>query len=117
MRNKVDYLKGKLDMKKWLLALCIVMLPSTAMAKLIILSASYGVNCSAGLYGNQTANLRVPCQGQSSCTYTVVTRDIGDPAVGCAKTYEVYYTCNEISLNIKTLSAEANGKTLTLQCP
>lgn len=57
-----------------------------------VLSATYGLNCGAPL-GNQTSTLAAYCNGVNKCSYAIDYRRIGDPAVNCAKTYEVTYVC------------------------
>jgi len=59
-----------------------------------VLEASYGKNCNSGLYNNQLANLEDACNGRETCDYSVNHGVIGDPAVGCGKTYVYQYECD-----------------------
>ena len=82
-----------------------------------ITSASYGANCNDANEDNQLKNLASICDGKYSCQYKVNTNELGDPSVGCAKTYGVSYTCDGNPQEDITLEAEANGKTLNITCP
>lgn len=83
-----------------------------------IVQASYGANAFTGNIGNVTAHLSTACDGLSSCTYTISTAVVGDPAYGYKKTFEVYYTCSNSSVPYSaTIAAEADGKSVTLSCP
>lgn len=97
-----------------------------------ILSATYGNNCSTtdrNCTGNdkptntsspcvfQTYNIKRKCEGKDVCSFTVDVNQIGDPARGCQKTFEVEYRCPNTKANIKhTVDKEANGQRITLNC-
>ena len=78
-----------------------------------ITKASYGSNCKGVKEGNQTGQLAEECNSRESCDYKVDHKKIGDPAIGCQKTYEVVYNCREMK---SSLPAEASGKKLKLYC-
>jgi len=80
-----------------------------------IVSSSYGVNCNADLFNNQLVNLQTACSGLSSCSYTVNHHVIGDPAFGCAKTYEYQYQCVS-DVQQGSVSSEASGQSLSIDC-
>jgi hypothetical protein len=90
-----------------------------------------GFGCSTGVepVGYALADIRLVCEGTSAspqCVYppvpsvgvpaTIVQR-LGDPAVGCSKTYVAHYTCSGGPLKVLTVPAEANGSFVTFQCP
>ena len=54
---------------------------------ILVLNATYGMNCNARLSGNQGKNLGAACDGKATCSYYVDHTVIGDPARGCAKEY------------------------------
>jgi hypothetical protein len=58
-----------------------------------VVQATYGANCGIGR-GNVTGHLAGACNGRLDCAYSVYWQVIGDPAFGCAKTYEAEYTCS-----------------------
>lgn len=85
---------------------------------IIVQSATYGDNCGVAI-GNVTHHIARACNGKPSCGYTVNYNLIGDPAHGCAKSYEVLYRCgNNPRVFGKSLSAEAGlgDKSVLLQC-
>lgn len=84
---------------------------------LTIKRATYGENCrgrggagSAPASHEQTRNLQAACSGQNVCRYTVDHNQIGDPAVGCAKSYSVTFGC------ASSLAAEASGQAIGIRC-
>jgi hypothetical protein len=78
-------------------------------------SATYGANCPT--WSDQTATLGARCNGQKSCSYTIQTSAIGDPAPGCAKEYTAMWTCND-GPHETTIPGEAGlGSVITLSCP
>ena len=85
-------------------------------ATIEVTSATYGGNCDGANSDNQLGNLAKECNGKTSCSYDVNHKTIGDPAYGCAKTYEYKWNCGATSFS-ETASAEASGTTITLDCP
>ena len=77
-------------------------------------SATYGGNCGAPR-GNATRELETQCNGRESCNYMIDHRAIGDPVVGCKKTYKYEYMCGT-SPRQGSVSAEASGKSAKLSC-
>ena len=79
--------------------------------------ATYGRSCGAPV-GNETAAVVAACDGRNSCAYTVDQSKLGDPAPGCAKDFSIDYTCagGLVGGGTLSLTAEAAGKTLNLQC-
>ena len=83
-----------------------------------VVSATYGGNCGAPT-GNVTSALASACNDQGQCNYTVDYQVLGDPAYGCAKTYQAQYTC-AADTTVHTVSAPAEagfGSVVTLSCP
>ncbi len=77
-------------------------------SKLTIVEASYGKNCNSTLKGNRTKLFRELTNGKSSLDYIYnYTRTGGDPAVGCGKTLEIVYKCDDG--NEKTYKAPAEA--------
>ena len=60
--------------------------------------------------------LETAYNGKNTCSYKVDHRIIGDPAVGCAKTYVYAFECCHQRECYSQLPAEASGKTLTIGC-
>jgi hypothetical protein len=58
-----------------------------------VVSATYGANCGAPA-GNVTTHVARQCDGRADCDYRVDYTVIGDPAIGCAKTYAVEWRCD-----------------------
>ncbi len=85
---------------------------------ILISSATYGGNCGVAR-GNVTSHIAGQCNGKSNCRYRVDHKIIGDPAIGCAKTYTVQYRCgNSPNLYQEFLTDEAGwgDKTVKLTC-
>lgn len=82
-----------------------------------VIEASYGLNCSQRLQGNMTSIVARACHNKALCHFTVDHEIHGDPAMGCAKTFIVDYTCSRNSVT-KTakISAEATKNYATLDC-
>ncbi len=98
----------------------IVESPETAVrssGKIKVVSATYGKNCGAKV-GNVTAHLVQSCNGLSSCSYSVNHTIIGDPAVGCRKTYEAIYRCknNTEARNVFVAEEAGFGSIARLSC-
>jgi len=82
-----------------------------------VVAATYGENCGAPS-GNVTARLASACDGRPRCAYAVDYRIIGDPAVGCGKTYVAEWRCGA-SPEVHRVDAppEAGfGSVVTLAC-
>lgn len=82
--------------------------------KIVVRKALYGANCKAK---NPVVTPLVAreCNGKQECIYTVDARRLGDRAPGCAKAFEVAYTCGHTTLKAG-LPPEAHGKRLKLAC-
>jgi hypothetical protein len=92
-----------------------------------VIAATYGESCSSftptlpaiNMFrrNNATRLLRDACRGQQSCSFKVDVGIIGDPVAGCGKDFAASYRCNsgEPPRSVR-LSAEANGKVLTMEC-
>lgn len=89
--------------------------PSYGSYGMRIQSATYGGNCGAQ-YGNVTWSVQNRCNGSVNCQYTVNVNEIGDPAYGCAKDFNIEYRCPNGQMKTSYLSGETNGKTLYMQC-
>jgi len=91
--------------------------PKNEQNELAILVASYGDNCGAPV-GNATNALSAACDGRASCAYSVDYHVLGDPVPGCAKRFEVTYTCGTSGARSAVLAPEAGfGSLLWLTCP
>src|SRR5208282_3824085 len=68
--------------------------------------------------GNKTSFLAQACNGKTSCSYKVEVSTLGDPDVGCKKTYVAEWRCGS-STAIHTASAPAEagyGSVVNLTC-
>jgi peptidoglycan/LPS O-acetylase OafA/YrhL len=96
-------------------------------SEVAVLSATYGLNCrtfevkppaknTAGP-GNVTKVMKDLCDLAARCDVAVNVGDLGDPAVGCGKDFDVAYRCTGMS-EVKTahVPGEANGKRVLLEC-
>jgi hypothetical protein len=84
-----------------------------------IIKASYGANCNPKNVDNMTEILAEACNNASECDYQIEIATIGDPAVGCAKAYEVEYRCMAPAprgYHHQAIAKEASGKKLTIDC-
>jgi hypothetical protein len=94
-----------------------------------IVDATYGLSCQSfavapGLVnsvkpGNATAAVARICENaMDDCNFVADTRDLGDPAPGCAKDLSITWRC---SLDDKThklqVAGEAHSKPVALSCP
>jgi hypothetical protein len=70
--------------------------------------------------GNATSPMRDECEGKARCEvrWEMNKMAIGNPAAGCLQDFVVEYRCGS-SQPVKTikLPADANGKTVLLECP
>ncbi|MBY6200038.1 hypothetical protein KUV65_01565 [Maritalea mobilis] len=90
--------------------------PATGFGRINVLSATYGANCGVP-QGNVTGHIAGQCNGQATCDYRVDYTVIGDPAVGCAKEYDVVYDCGDGISRAAHADAEAGyGSVVRLQC-
>lgn len=91
--------------------------PSGPAGQIQIVAGTYGPNCGAS-HGNVTEHLATACNGTPSCDYKVDYQVIGDPAVGCVKTYVAEWHCGEGStVQSQTAPGEAGyGAVLALTC-
>lgn len=87
-----------------------------------VLAGTYGGNCPAQEFstgrGNVTPKLSEACDGKTTCSYTVDYNVLGDPSVGCAKTYVAEWTCGD-SGRVRRAEAAAEagyGSTVELTC-
>lgn len=101
---------------KFLAAAVALILTQAAFAQVSVRSASYGRNCGV-VMGYATNHVSKQCDNKYVCNYAINVNDLGDPAPGCAKTFEVSYACvwNGVAKTM-TVQPEANGKTLRLDC-
>jgi len=99
----------------WILGL--VLVPITAAAQIQIVSATYGLNCGA-TRDNAKAAVAGACDGRRRCEYIVDSHMLGDPAPGCAKTFDAEWACAAGGAHQqKDLPAEAGqGSRLVLSC-
>lgn len=92
-----------------------------------VISADYGLNCSAFPVPSQYTKLVSPgyatkavqqaCDGESECEYVVSVSRLGDPANGCGKEFAVKYSCSEHTAIFSAfISGEADGKEVVLSC-
>jgi hypothetical protein len=81
---------------------------------LIVDSATYGGNCKVPI-GNDTGKVAPDCNYKETCSIPISYSTFGDPAQGCAKTFDVAYKCGGKSFS-KNLTSEAQGQTLILDC-
>lgn len=94
----------------------IFLLASSAFAQVSVRSASYGRNCGAWS-GNATNHVSYQCDGRNICDYYISVTNLGDPAPGCPKNFEVTFTCGwNGGAKTETVFQEANGKSIRLDC-
>ncbi len=83
-------------------------------------NASYGLNCPNNRAPDVSAHVSQACRGRAVCDYVIDHRVIGDPAVNCAKEYEVLYHCrtpiNTIFTRRISVPKEASGRLIRLDC-
>ena len=81
-----------------------------------VTSATYGASCGAAK-DNALMLTGLACNTKEDCEYAISIANLGDPAPGCAKDFQVSYTCvNDPMPHTVTIPAEANGKTVQLAC-
>jgi hypothetical protein len=64
----------------------------TAGRRIEVVQATYGGNCRA-TPGNATPILRSRCDGRAVCAFRVDSREVRDPAPGCAKDFVATWSC------------------------
>lgn len=79
------------------------------------LVALYGGNVGVSSY--VSSDISSKCAGLMNCDYKVDVQVIGDPAPMKAKDYKVSWGCNDGTVRNASLSAEANGQSIHLECP
>jgi hypothetical protein len=70
--------------------------------------------------GNATKIVAAACDTKNgSCSYGVDVANLGDPANGCGKDFQVKWQCGleGSRTNEVKLSAEAHGRSLEISCP
>jgi|TARA_Y100000992_G_C21273939_1_gene498725 hypothetical protein len=87
------------------------------------IQATYGGNCSGydsnADFGTTVGNTTKFAAFANNKTYADITVDSGkwgDPAIGCGKDFNITYNCG-FDTKIINISGEANGKTVSLNCP
>jgi hypothetical protein len=81
-----------------------------------VLEASYGLSCKAQR-GNASLKVDKACTGLGRCRYVVDHLQLGDPAPGCPKDFEVLWACTGGQQPRRaTLPPEASGNAVELSC-
>jgi hypothetical protein len=82
---------------------------------ILINSATYGGNCKAPI-GNVSDMVagKLKCNFSESCSIPISNATFGDPAVGCAKSFDIEYKCGGTTFTRNLASAE--GQTMILDC-
>jgi peptidoglycan/LPS O-acetylase OafA/YrhL len=70
--------------------------PAQAPGRIFVSSASFGENCDAKLHDNVLGLMRRVCNGQGSCAFEYDLYKLRDPADGCAKRFQVLYSCGPV---------------------
>jgi hypothetical protein len=78
-------------------------------------SATYGGNCKVPI-GNVTDKVAsdLGCNWKDSCSIPISNATFGDPAQGCAKSFDIAYKCGGTSFSRNLTPAE--GQTMILAC-
>lgn len=80
-----------------------------------IASATYGKNCGAQLTDNATSPMASVCNGENQCTFTPGFSY--DPAVNCAKNFDVTWQCGTESTPYTLhVDGESGGKPVRIDC-
>jgi hypothetical protein len=94
-----------------------------------IVNGSYGQSCrdftpkppQQNTYreGNAAGALNRVCAGKSHCHFVVDSAMLGDPAPDCDKDFSAEYRCGPADSTLKVVRVDANaeGKTIVLDCP
>jgi len=82
-----------------------------------VVRATYGANCGAQA-GNATTAVQRECDGRSRCPFEVNFVELGDPAPGCTKEFDVDWRCDDdAETRTVKLRAEAGfGSVARLEC-
>src|SRR5581483_128989 len=108
--------------------------PSTRVAsdggRIAVVEATYGFNCkdfqvpppgaNTVRAGNATAAVAKACDNKSgTCRYAVDVANLGDPAGGCGKDFQVKWRClpEEPRAHQARLAPEAHGRRVSISCP
>lgn len=67
--------------------------PNQKSGRISISSASFGENCDSKLHNNVLGLMRRVCNGERSCGFEYDIYQLGEPATGCGKRFEVTYSC------------------------
>jgi hypothetical protein len=85
-------------------------------SRIHVVAATYGLNCGAP-QGNATSHITQMCSSAiTKCDYLIDVNALGDPKPGCAKAFEVQFQCSGGATQTVSAPAEANTRTVTLQC-
>ncbi len=92
-----------------------------------VFDATYGESCknvsppapALNIFkrGNATDTVKQLCAGKDTCSFQVNVNRIGDPVPGCAKDFQITYSCRSNSTpTSQTVKAEAHGQTVVIDC-
>jgi hypothetical protein len=87
----------------------------SASGRIRVQDATYGGNVGAS-YGNATRSVSRQCDGRSSCDYYISVNELGDPAWGQAKDFQVRWACGNGRPLSQYVRPEANGQHVYLAC-
>lgn len=91
-------------------------LPAVENARVKVLSATYGENCG-GERGNATSGLASTCDGRENCLFEINPGRLGDPVVGCVKTFLAEYTCGDgVPPRMARAGPDTSMRTIRLAC-
>jgi hypothetical protein len=81
-----------------------------------VTAAIYGSNCPRSTVATQRVGYA--CDSRDRCTYRVDHRVLGDPAIGCRKSFVVRYRCTGAGPATRqvTVPPEASGRSAVLDC-
>jgi hypothetical protein len=94
--------------------------PGASGESIAVVEATYGRNCGGSVVpGNATKKVADECNGKRKrCELMVSSSKFGDTAPGCSKDFVVQWRCGDaVAIRTAQLAAEANGKSITLECP
>jgi hypothetical protein len=106
---------GKVAGRLSMLAIAAAMSGCGPRVDIRVMQATYGPNCGAPK-GNATVAVAQACDGKKACSYRVHVHELGDPAPGCAKTFEVLYRCTGEE-NVRRLEVPAEAGLGALASP
>jgi hypothetical protein len=106
---------------------CVARGAESAGGTINVLAATYGLNCAgftptngtrnAVFRGNATGPVAGACNGRASCSFTVRVEQLGDPAYGCAKNFDVDYACGGAAKTAFAGAEAGYGSVVRLSCP